>query len=242
MVYTGLHGLVGLGVAGWTSKKKPMNVAPTPFGKLGYVMGNMIPDLDLLGSIYFVVTGQGLAAAVSVHRTYSHSLITIAIIILLGLIIGRVWKDKRNFQSILVGLGLGMLTHDLFDLPYMVGVSLLWPIVPDRIGLVWSLPGGLANFNSALDFLFGALFIYALYVLIRRVDKETKGLDLKVLTVIALVVFIALGAWGLTLPADASTFMLVYALCGLPYLLLMIYLPCRYRRGIYAIGETGKKK
>nr|MDO8134593.1 metal-dependent hydrolase [Candidatus Njordarchaeum guaymaensis] len=242
MVYTGLHGLIGLGLAWWASDKKPMNKSPTHVGKLSFVLGNMIPDLDLLGSIYFVVTGQGLAAAVSVHRTYSHSLITIGIITFLGFIIGAVWKDKRQFQWILVGLGLGMLTHDLFDLPYMVGISLFWPIVTDRIGLVWSLPGGLANFNSAFDFFFAALFLYALYILIRRVDKETKGLPLKIFTVTALVIFVALGAWGLTLPADASVFMLVYALCGLPYLLLMIYLPYRYRRGIYAIGETGKKK
>jgi membrane-bound metal-dependent hydrolase YbcI (DUF457 family) len=242
MVYTGLHGLIGLGITWWASDKKPMNKSPTPVGKLAYVLGTMIPDLDLLGSIYFVVTGQGLAAATAVHRTYSHSLITIGIITLLGFIIGAIWKDKRQIQWILVGLGLGMLTHDLFDLPYMIGISLFWPFVTDRIGLMWNLPGGLANFNSALDFLFGALFLYALYILIRRVDKETKGTLLKILIVVALAIFIALGAWGLTLPQDDSTFTLVYALCGLPYLLLMVYLPYRYRRGIYALGGTGKKK
>ncbi|WXG45690.1 MAG: metal-dependent hydrolase [Candidatus Atabeyarchaeum deiterrae] len=251
MVYTGLHGLIGLGVSWWTSKKKPLNISPSGIAKLAYVIGCMIPDLDLLGSIFFVVTGQGLAAATSVHRTYSHSLITIGIIILLGIIIGRLGKGKGKYQSILVGLGLGMLTHDLFDLPYMVGVSLFWPLpigtyIADqgtyRIGLFWDLPGGLANFNSALDFLFAGLFFYALYVLVRRVNKENKGLLLKILIILSFAIFIGLGAWGLMVPANASTFLLIYALAGLPYLLLMIYIPYRYRRGIYAIGETGKKR
>ncbi|WXG43912.1 MAG: hypothetical protein WED04_07775 [Promethearchaeati archaeon SRVP18_Atabeyarchaeia-1] len=82
----------------------------------------------------------------------------------------------------------------------------------------------------------------AAHILIRRVDKQNKGLLLKVLIVVALVVFVALGVWGMTLPADASIFTLVYALCGLPYLLLLVYVPYRYRKGIYALGETGRKK
>ncbi|MHA1506802.1 MAG: metal-dependent hydrolase [Candidatus Asgardarchaeia archaeon] len=71
------------------------------------------------------------------RRTLTHSLITISLVIALGFLLSF---KSRDLRDLFVGMGLGMLLHSLLDLPWMVGVAFFWPIIPEKIGIFWSIP------------------------------------------------------------------------------------------------------
>lgn len=139
MVWTGLHGLIGTGVA-LATRRAILGDVGTRTMRFGIVWGSIIPDVDLLISIVIIAAGGNMQQALAPHRTLTHSFFTILALALIGLALWRTgWS--RSAGGGLFGIAVGMLLHVLFDLPYEVGVSFLWPLTSQRFGLFWSLPG-----------------------------------------------------------------------------------------------------
>lgn len=144
--------------------------------KWGLVLGNIIPDADffLLAPTYLFDS----RLALSMHRTWSHSvLVQGAVSLLLLWLWARSDPARRSFVK---GLWLGMLMHCAADvLMWFTGIDLLWPLgrwgLPSRVDL-WSWfapPGWLSNLLGAFDYLAFALF----FAYLARVAVE-RGVDL----------------------------------------------------------------
>ncbi len=95
MPQAGIHSIVGVAVRKWTPKREWL--------MLGIVLGNMLPDADYLAVAVATLTGQSTEG---LHRTFTHSLFTVAAIILAFYVVA--WTTKRPRWGNL-GLGLGML-------------------------------------------------------------------------------------------------------------------------------------
>lgn len=137
--------------------------------KFAYVLGNLLPDVDffLLGPIYLVNSKIGG----SMHRTFSHSLLTIVAVTILVYVLSR--SPER--RALAVGIGLGMLTHAVVDvLVWFSAVELLWPLnyagLPAKVNL-WANyqpPGWVSNLLGAVDSAAVALFFWCLLKTARR--------------------------------------------------------------------------
>ncbi|MEK6221502.1 MAG: metal-dependent hydrolase, partial [Chloroflexota bacterium] len=117
MPQAGIHGLVGLAVRKWVPDRKWLF--------LGIVLGNFLPDADNFVVAVATVTG---GVTEGLHRTFTHSLVTITVIILLSTLLGKL-LNKKDWGNLGVGLGIGMLMHVGLDLVmWFNGVDLLWPL------------------------------------------------------------------------------------------------------------------
>ena len=199
--------------------------------RFGIVWGSIIPDIDLLISIVIIAAGGNMQQALAPHRTLTHSFFTMLALALIGLLL---WKTaiSKSVGGGLFGIAIGMFAHVLLDLPYEVGVSFLWPLTSQRFGLFWSLPGVWAYLDQTLDFLFAAVFFFALHRLAKKYQMRSRLLVPG--AVASIVAFLVMVAYDLTAPS-ASQWLLVYAGIGLPFLLLILILPWLNRRIIYSI-------
>ena len=231
MVWTGLHGLIGIGIAFATKGRTILGEVGTRTMRFGIVWGSLIPDVDLLISIIIIAAGGNMQQALAPHRTLTHSFFTILALALIGLLL---WKTavSKSVGGGLFGIAIGMFAHVLFDLPYEVGVSFLWPLISQRFGLFWSLPGIWAYLDQTADFLFAAIFFYALHSLAKKYQMRSRLLVPA--AVASIIAFLVMVAYDLTAPS-ASQWLLVYAGVGLPFLLLILFLPWLNRRIIYSI-------
>lgn len=236
MVWTGLHGLVGIGVALPTRGHTMWGEDGTRTMRLGIVWGPILPDVDLLTSIMIVAAGGNMQQALAPHRTLTHSLFTILALAVVGLVVWRT-RWSASVGGLLFGTAIGMLIHALFDLPYEVGVSFLWPLTVERFGLFWALPGVWAYIDQTTDFLFAAIFFYALHALAKTYRARERLLTPSATA--SLIAFLAMIAYDLTGP-PADEWLLIYALVGLPFLILILLLPLLNRRIIYAIPTARK--
>ena len=231
MVWRGLHGLVGIGIALATQGRTILEEVGTRTMRFGIVWGSILPDIDLLISIIIIAAGGNMQQALAPHRTLTHSFFTMLALALIGLLL---WKTaiSKSVGGGLFGIAIGMFAHVLLDLPYEVGVSFLWPLTSQRFGLFWSLPGVWAYLDQTLDFLFAAVFFYALHRLAKKYQMRSRLLIPA--AVASIVAFLVMVAYDLTAPS-ASQWLLVYAGIGLPFLLLILILPWLNRRIIYSI-------
>ena len=230
MVWTGLHGLIGIGIAFATKGRMILGEVGTRTMRFGIVWGSLIPDVDLLISIIIIAAGGNMQQALAPYRTLTHSFFTILALALIGLLL---WKTaiSKSVGGGLFGIAIGMFAHVLFDLPYEVGVSFLWPLTSQRFGLFWSLPGIWAYLDQTADFLFAAIFFYALHSLAKKYQIRSRLLVPA--AVASIIAFLVMVAYDLTAPS-ASQWLLVYAGVGLPFLLLILFLPWLNRRIIYS--------
>lgn len=125
MAQAGIHGIAGLAVRRWVPSREWL--------MLGIVLGNLLPDADNLAVAVATVAGQPTAG---LHRTFTHSLFTVAAIVIAFYL--AAWVAKRpRWGNLGLGLSIGVLMHILLDLLiWFNGVEILWP-VPSWVNL-WS--------------------------------------------------------------------------------------------------------
>ena len=117
MPQAGMHALVGVLARRSTNKKSWLF--------LGVLLGSMLPDLDNYAVAVATVTGQD---AHGLHRTFTHSVFTILVVLAVFYAIGAVRKDVR-WSNLGLGLGIGIGLHMALDLVlWFNGVSLFWPL------------------------------------------------------------------------------------------------------------------
>ena len=91
--------------------------------------------------------------------------------------------------------------------------------------------------DQTSDFLFAAVFFYALHRLARK--YQTRERLLIPAAIASLVVFVGMVAYDLTVPPQ-DRWLLFYAGIGLPFLIMILLLPWLNRRIIYSIPVTSK--
>lgn len=121
MAQAGIHGMVGMLTRKWTGTREWL--------LLGAILGGLVPDMDNLGVAVATLMKNPIAEGTDgIHRTLTHSIFPMAIVVIAFYFIG-VWKKDSRWSNLGLGMGLGMLLHSLLDLLiWFNGVALFWPI------------------------------------------------------------------------------------------------------------------
>jgi membrane-bound metal-dependent hydrolase YbcI (DUF457 family) len=171
MAQAGIHSIVGMAVRKWIPDRKWL--------MLGIVLGNPLPDADNLAVAIATLTGQPTEG---LHRTFTHSLFTVAAVIVAFCAVALITK-RPHWGYLGLGLGVGILMHILLDLLiWFNGVEILWPI-PSWVNL-WSgvtMPDWWDKLMMPVEFLFFALFFVLLYATARK--RGTDGGYLRTLRI-----------------------------------------------------------
>jgi len=238
MAQAGFHGLIGLaGAAVRRDEQSP--VAVSGAWKFGFVLGNLLPDADffLLGPMFLVNS----AAARTLHRSFSHSFLTIGVLTMVLTWLARGRSDRR---SLAFGLGLGMVLHSLVDIfVWFSGVNVLWPLgylgVPSEINL-WAMlpvPGVVSSLLGAVDYLAFALFFLYLGRLAKRLGTNGAFLPrLRFFGVLNLTVFVVYSALAFLLKPGLFE-IAHYALFILAFFPICLYVTVKMRPTIEKIGS-----
>ena len=210
MPQNGVHAIVGTVARKWMPQREWL--------ALGVVLGNMFPDLDNLVVAY--ATLAKLPDPESYHRTFTHSLFMIAVMLVLFYGIAAVTRNEKwkNFGN---GFGIGILMHILLDLVlWFNGVELLWPIKFELNFWSWfTVPDWLKILLDTGEFLAFGLYFLLLGSLARKqnTDLERQGANKMwayvqfALFILFTLMFFVMGTKGLQ-----------YTIFGALYLLSMI--------------------
>jgi membrane-bound metal-dependent hydrolase YbcI (DUF457 family) len=167
MPQNGIHAIAGIAARRWMPIKEWL--------LFGLVLGNMLPDLDNLAVAYATLTK---ADTHGLHRTFTHSIFTVAALLILFYIIAVLTKNPKwwNFG---LGLGIGIVMHILLDLvAWFNGVELFWPIRYELNFWSWfTTPAWLKIFMDTGEFLAFGLFFSLLGSLAHR--NKTDGASLR---------------------------------------------------------------
>jgi membrane-bound metal-dependent hydrolase YbcI (DUF457 family) len=181
MAQAGMHGIVGLAVRRWAPKREWL--------MLGIVLGSMVPDADNLAVAVATVAGRSTEG---LHRTFTHSLFTVAAVIALFYVVAWILRRPR-WGYLGLGLGVGVLMHILLDLlVWFDGVEILWPL-PSWINL-WegvTPPEWWSKLMMPVEFLFFALLFVVLGMMARKQGSNSDYLRmLRIWTAVQGVLFV----------------------------------------------------
>lgn len=214
MPQNGIHAIVGIASRKWMPKKEWL--------LLGVVLGNMFPDLDNLAVAFAnLALGQPAAEAGEMyHRTFTHSIFTILVMVILFYIVGAIAKNEkwRNFGN---GFGIGILLHMLVDLViWFNGVPLFWPLGGELNFWAWfTVPGWLKILLDTGEFLAFGLYFLLLVSLSQRHGTDTeKQNSTRIWGYAELALFVVFTALFFT----AGTRGVIYQLFGGLYLISLI--------------------
>ena len=228
MPQNGVHAIIGTVTRKWMPQKEWL--------LLGVVLGNMFPDLDNLVVAY--ATLAKLPDPEGFHRTFTHSLFTIALILVLFYIIAAVTQNEKwkNFGN---GFGVGILMHILVDLVlWFNGVALLWPIQYELN--FWSgfvTPAWLKIFLDTGEFLAFGLYFLLLNSLSQKQNTDgDRRRSLNMWAIVQFTLFILFTLMFFVMGAKG----LQYTIFGALYLISMIIamsVTIRMRRTVETISS-----
>lgn len=226
MAQSGFHGIIGVYGARAVAARSTATKKEKGDLKFGFVLGNILPDVDLVPLVLLYLYDSELA--MSMHRTFTHSLLMAAAVYLLF--------AARRRPGLALGLAAGMVLHDLVDIAvWFSGVDLLWPLglfgLPSAVNLwaSWQPPAVVGSLLGAADYL-----AYGIYFAVLRRAALRREARLEFLPRLGLytnlqwaltVVFVALA-----LVLSPSLFNVVhYALFTLVMMPLAIFVTVRMR-------------
>jgi membrane-bound metal-dependent hydrolase YbcI (DUF457 family) len=141
---------------------------------LGIVLGSILPDADNLAVAAATLMGKPTEG---LHRTFTHSLFTIAFVVVVFYLVSLVTKQKR-WKNLGIGLGIGIGMHILLDLLiWFDGVAILWPL--DYYLNLWenvTTPDWFMTLMQPLELLFFALLFVSLGLMARKQHTDLNYL------------------------------------------------------------------
>lgn len=220
MPQAGLHGMAGLSVR----RALPRGLT------WGFVLGNVLPDVDMFAMT--TVYPFHLALAYRMHRTFTHSLsfilLMVALFYLLSLRLGPFYKYLGY------GLGLGIALHVFLDIfLWFDGVEIFWPLAYDLDLWRWySPPPMVFKLLRAAEFLFAGLYFLYLSLAATRsgTDLNFAG-RLRLLYRLQFALFVVFAGLAFVLETEQYLipFGVVYTFTMLP---LVLYVTVRMRETI----------
>lgn len=167
MAQAGMHGMVGMAVKKMAGKVEWL--------LLGAMLGSFVPDMDNVGVAVATLTG---ASTEGIHRTATHSVFFVVAVVAVFYFIG-IWKKDARWNNLGLGLGLGILLHNLLDvLIWFNGVELFWPLGSEiNFWANITPPDWWMKFMDPAEFLFFGLYLWALGSWARKAgtDGEFMG-------------------------------------------------------------------
>ena len=158
MAQAGLHAYLGLKSKKWIPNKKYF---------ISFLMGSIIPDIDIIfytfASYYIPIE----KAIIYFHRTFTHSLITIATIYLLFLVLYELTK-KEYILDAAYGFMAGFIFHLLIDLFFWFdSIDLFWPLPIPEINIWFFI-----DINQKIKYLIMAMeFIFFRFIAYQLIEK-----------------------------------------------------------------------
>jgi membrane-bound metal-dependent hydrolase YbcI (DUF457 family) len=224
MAQAGIHSMLGVALKKWSPARKWL--------MLGIVLGNLLPDADNLAVAIATVTGN---ATDGLHRTFTHSLLFVAAIIIV--FYGIAWAtQKSEIRNLGIGLGIGVLMHILLDLLiWFNGVEILWPL-NSWINL-WegvTPPEWWSKLMMPIENLFFALFFLSLASIAHKQNTDADFLPkLRIWTWVQGILFIV---FLVMVYAMETGFMTIFGAVYLLSLGLAFGITIRMRNTVEAIG------
>ncbi|HVF25263.1 MAG TPA: metal-dependent hydrolase [Anaerolineales bacterium] len=164
MPQAGLHGLTGMAVSKFAGKREWL--------LLGIILGTMLPDMD---NVAVAVATVAKMDPHGLHRTFTHSVFFVIVIVLVFYLIGTTTK-KLRWSNLGLGLGIGVSMHILLDLlGWFNGVYILWPINYELN--LWSNvqpPAWFMKFLEPVELLMFAVYLYALGAWARKYKTDVN--------------------------------------------------------------------
>jgi membrane-bound metal-dependent hydrolase YbcI (DUF457 family) len=194
MAQAGIHALIGIGSCRWARHRTWL--------ALGIVLGNVLPDADVLAMAVATIAGWPAERVEGLHRTFTHSLLTAAFVVLMSCVIARA-RRRPQWKELGIGLGIGILMHIAVDLAiWFRHVAILWPLPVDvNFWRGVDVPGWWTTFELPAEFLCFWLLFFTLHRLARGRGADQDFLPkLQAFAWIQLLLFFALWAvahaWG----------------------------------------------
>jgi membrane-bound metal-dependent hydrolase YbcI (DUF457 family) len=183
MPQAGLHGLTGMAVRRFAGKREWL--------PLGIILGTMLPDMD---NVAVAIATLAKADTHGLHRTFTHSVFFVVLILAVFYIIGT-FRNQPRWTNLGAGLGIGVTMHIALDLlGWFSGVYILWPI--DYELNLWrnaSAPEWFMKFMEPAELLMFAVFLYAMGVWSRKyktdMDYATRLRNWMILELVLFVIF-----------------------------------------------------
>ena len=150
---------------------------------MGFLIGSLLPDLDfaLLLPLYFV----DRPLALSMHRAFSHSLVFVGILILVGLLLRL---RSSSACALLLGVAVGVLLHAVLDLfLWFYPVALLWPAEDLYVYANVEVPAVALKIVYAVECVCYALFLRLLARRLGRRPTRVESLAIWGLSAVSLV-------------------------------------------------------
>ena len=227
MAQAGIHALVGIGACRWARNRTWL--------ALGIVLGNVLPDVDILAMAVATLAGWPTVRVERLHRTFTHSVFTAALAVAVFCIIG--WASRRpQWKDLGIGLGIGILMHILLDLViWFRGVEILWPL-SSPVNFWKPVGGWWGTFELPAEFLCFALLFLVLHRLANKQGTDLTVLP-KLLTWAWLQSLLFVALWVLAY-AWRGGYPIVHGALYLPSLGLAIGVIIRMRKTLAGRVET----
>ena len=215
MAQAGLHAYLSLKSKKWIPDKKYF---------ISFIIGSIIPDIDIiicaLASYYIPIND----AVYYFHRTFSHSIITIAVIYL-GFLIAYELKKNESILNYAYGFVAGMLFHLLIDIFLWFNyVDLFWPlpIPPINIWMNIQIHESIINFLFALEFIFFRFFASKLIDIIIN-NPLKNGYYIKYLSHWMKIEIIMLFIFIFTIIIIPNMKLAIFGIFYIPSIVMLIY-------------------
>jgi membrane-bound metal-dependent hydrolase YbcI (DUF457 family) len=129
----------------------------------------MLPDTDILAVAVATIAEWPTD---ELHRTFSHSIYTPVLVILVFCVLG--WVSRRpDWRDLGIGIGLGITMHIALDLMiWFRGVAIFWPWLELDFWRRVDVPGWWKKFELPAEFLSFALLFLALHRLAQRGGED----------------------------------------------------------------------
>ena len=224
MAQAGIHGMLAAAVRRYVPGKEWL--------MLGIVLGSIFPDMD---NIAVAVATVAKLPTHGLHRTFTHSIFTILLVIIVFYLVAALTRKPR-WGTFGLGFGVGILMHILLDLVvWFNGVEILWPLHSwVNLWEGFQVPDWLGKFLMPAEFLCFGLFFLVLASLSRKYQTDT-GYQSR-LRAWMIVQFALFAAFTVMVYTMDKGFMTIYGAVYLLSLFLAFGIVIRMRDTVEALG------